>query len=103
MISQLMEVNPRSNMLVKTYNHQNHPSIPQSSTLKDSEAVQLSDELLRLMERSQADWTLTWRQLALVAEATATAVVPCGSLGWVGIFRHNGVDMLTDIFFLGWG
>ena len=63
--------------------------------------MQLSDELLRLMERSQADWTLTWRQLALVAEATATAVVPCGSLGWVGIFRHNGVDMLTDIFF--WG
>lgn len=34
----------------------------------DSEAAQLSDELLRLMERSQADWTLTWRQLALVAE-----------------------------------
>ena len=26
------------------------------------------------MERSQADWTLTWRQLAVVAEATPAAL-----------------------------
>lgn len=35
---------------------------------KDAEAARLCDDLLLLMERSQADWTLTWRNLALVAE-----------------------------------
>ncbi|CAJ1327371.1 unnamed protein product [Effrenium voratum] len=34
----------------------------------DAEAAQLCDGLLQLMEASAADWTLTWRKLADVAE-----------------------------------
>ena len=34
----------------------------------DSDAAELCDDLLRLMEESQADWTMLWRQLAVVAQ-----------------------------------
>ena len=35
---------------------------------QDSNAAELCDDLLRLMEESQADWTMLWRQLAVVAQ-----------------------------------
>ena len=46
------------------------PPRPPAPVFAVWEAAQLCDGLLQLMEASAADWTLTWRKLADVAEAS---------------------------------
>ena len=49
------------------------------------------------MERSQADWTLTWRQLAVVAEAAPAALAALGMAGKLSSQRGSrcSADLLN--------